>query len=127
MKQKVITKKPRWHESDVENYGVYYDATAPDKDLPRHLATSVRMKMTAVDVMEQGLFQDPHIRVVVPIECHDFPNCHFEVVAMEKPSPRSPRIDVRIKYIAPESNRLSGFAHTVRMNPKARLHIIVNQ
>lgn len=117
-------KKPRhlqWDDAELA-LGMRYDPNADDRTLePTEFAKSpIRMKMTVEDVLEQGLVDNPNITIVVPVHIDRFPNSYLTVNAL---SPDGKRIRAELDW---HSNVEFHATPSVRMNPKARLHIIVN-
>ncbi len=112
---------------DIEwQLGLDYDPTAPDSTLAptEFINAPIRMKMTAEDVLEQRLHENPNIKVIIPNHIRRFGDCYLTVAEMHHIEGDT-RLTVRMEW-----NTSTGKGHmieklTVRMNPKARLHIIV--
>jgi len=117
----------RLQYEDIEwQLGLDYDPTAPDSTLAptEFINAPVRLKMTAEDVLEQRLHENPNIKVIIPNHIRRFGDCYLAVAEMHRVEGDT-RLTVRMEW-----NTSTGIGHmieklTVRMNPKARLHIIV--
>lgn len=111
----------KWREDDAEfALGLTYDPNAPDETLaPRFRDAPVRFTMTVEDVMHQNLVANPYIKIVVPMGI-SLQDAYMGIKTL-KPSGR--RIQVELDFVA---SRIFMGHLIVRMNPKARLHIIVN-
>lgn len=112
------------HDLDPRWLGEY-DPTAADTSIPTKLANAPRLKMTVADVLEQNLPANKNFSIIVPATTKN-PDCYWFVTGITKKTARY--IEAEVDFHSPTPNPLGvSVAFIVRMNPKARLHIIVNQ
>ena len=123
-----ILRPRRLAYDDVEwQLGLDYDPTAPDSTLAptEFINAPIRMKMTAEDVLAQRLHENPNLKVIIPTYiARRFPDCYLTVAEMS-PTEGCGRITVRMEWNTSTNKEHFIETLTVRMNPKARLHIIV--
>ena len=133
MNQKGKTKtpnplaKPRGvHWDDIEyNLGLDYIPHAPKSTLETTpYKDNLSFSMNVEDVLAQNLWTDPRLVIVVPTYIARYPTCFFTATDF---CPDGKRIRAEIIWHDSGTGIWHGVCDSpsVRMNPKARLHIIV--